>query len=67
MSALYKDKLGDYKEAILWSKQLLNIETDSAGLIQAYFDLAFCYKQLDSTEQANFYTLLLKNFHQMAR
>jgi tetratricopeptide (TPR) repeat protein len=62
LSALYKDKLGDYKESIFWNKQLLNIETDSASMIQAYFDLAFCYKQLDSTEQANFYAALLKKF-----
>jgi len=62
LSSIYKDKLGDYREAISWNKQLLKIETDSASLIQAYFDLAFCYKQLDSIDQANFYRALLVKY-----
>jgi hypothetical protein len=62
LGTLYKDKLGDYRESIYWNKQLLNIESDSSNLIQSYFDLAFCYKQLDSVEQANFYSSLLKKY-----
>ncbi len=59
LATLYKDKLGDCKESIYWNSQLLQLQTDSTQLSQLYFDLAFCYKQLDSTTKADYFTSLL--------
>jgi len=59
LATLYKDKLGDCKESIYWNNQLLNIQPDSTSISQIYFDLAFCYKQLDSSDQAKHFTDLL--------
>ncbi|MFZ9687491.1 MAG: hypothetical protein ACO3AW_05950 [Chitinophagaceae bacterium] len=63
LASLYKDKLGDYKESIYWNNQLLLLEkVDSATITQAYFDLAFCYKQIDSIAQSNYYKSLLASY-----
>ena len=59
LATLYKDKLGDCKESVYWNNQLLKIQPDSAWLSQIYFDLAFCYKQLDSAAQEKYFTNLL--------
>ena len=59
LATLYKDKLGNCKESIYWNNKLLNIQPDSASIGQIYFDLAFCYKQLDSSDQAHHFTDLL--------
>lgn len=59
LAKIYKEKLDDCKESVFWNNQLLKIKKDSSDLDQLYFDLAYCYKKLDSTAASKYYEGLL--------
>jgi hypothetical protein len=59
LAKIYKEKLDDCKESIFWNTQLLKIKKDSIELDQLYFDLAYCYKKIDSIAASKYYEALL--------
>jgi tetratricopeptide (TPR) repeat protein len=56
---LFQERLGDWPLAIEWYEKAVNEGVDTSLKAKLYYNLAFCYGQLNNTQQANFYKKLL--------
>jgi len=63
LGVIYKDKLEDCKESIVWNEKLVNEKTNVPALEKLLFDLAYCYRQIGNGSKAGFYqSKLSENF-----
>ena len=63
LGIIYKDKLEDCKESIVWNEKLINEKNNVPELEKLLFDLAYCYRQTGNGSKAGFYqSKLSENF-----
>lgn len=63
LGELFQEKLGDWREAINWYDKALNDGIELQLKAKTYYNLSFCYGQLNNSQQANYFkNLLVSNF-----
>ena len=61
LGKIYKNKLGDCTESILWNEKLIIDNPKTDDLEQILFDLSYCYKQNGQNAKAIYYQNQLNN------